>query len=625
MTRNRLSLPVSVVKEYALDVIQGKMPPIQLRVSQEHTTPFPKDRSRLKSFYEYRQRSLSLDRRGRLRGGTVRLVSVLFDFTFTRSIFAAAYSAEGGSCYDPVSLCVLLLFAFLDGYEYISNFVTILHDADQGRQYRTLAGIEDEAIPQEADFSNFLTRCGHLFDQVLAVVVEMLHLAGLISGRVQTTDGMLVPTFSRYRGCNYFDAQRCARLTPPAGLAERVQQRLDELASQLSNSQPVCAGYVRMDCPFWAELLAAHPTLKKRKQPTQVRLLHVRLHRRRQGVSLPDKPDGRQLLAALGLEVHLDETVFLEVVDCRLARQEGKLSIACLRIPSDVQARLGVHIDPRTGQEEFVFGRDVLTTSNVEVRLGNLTLPIAVSIHPAGIREGNVFPEHHQQTDQQAFSEKLHILDGGYDDEEDYAYLRQRGCLPIITYNPRREDLSPPALQQRGYDEQGWPLADCGRPMPPLTPLADGQQTHHACQHQCQMAAPPQAEPLCPFLQQELGQTRTMRIADLPRLVAEVVRGTPEREKVEGLRSPSESVNSFTQTCCGLKAPRLRGDDAFFARAHLSILATLLRKAADFIQDMTRLVKRLDESQTDPLAPPNPSPRQRRLMDWLWALIYDDS
>ncbi|MDI6770528.1 MAG: hypothetical protein QMD04_12760, partial [Anaerolineales bacterium] len=116
MTRNRLSLPVSVVKEYTLNIIQGKMPPIQLRVSQEYSMPFPKDCSRLKSLYEYRQRSLSLDRRGRLRGGTVRLVSVLFDFTFTRSIFAAAYSAEGGHCYDPVSLCVLLLFAFLDGY-----------------------------------------------------------------------------------------------------------------------------------------------------------------------------------------------------------------------------------------------------------------------------------------------------------------------------------------------------------------------------------------------------------------------------------------------------------------------------------------------------------------------------
>ena len=82
MTRRRLSLPVSVVKQYTLDVIRRKMPPIRLRIIDQHTTPFPKNRSRLKSFYEYRPRSLSRDRRGRLRGGAVRLVAILFDFTF---------------------------------------------------------------------------------------------------------------------------------------------------------------------------------------------------------------------------------------------------------------------------------------------------------------------------------------------------------------------------------------------------------------------------------------------------------------------------------------------------------------------------------------------------------------
>jgi hypothetical protein len=83
MTHHRLSLPVSVVKQYTLDVIRRKMPVTQLRIAGQHTTPFPKHRSRLKSFYEYRPRSLSRDRRGRLRGGVVRLVGLSSTSSFT--------------------------------------------------------------------------------------------------------------------------------------------------------------------------------------------------------------------------------------------------------------------------------------------------------------------------------------------------------------------------------------------------------------------------------------------------------------------------------------------------------------------------------------------------------------
>lgn len=199
MTRHRLSLPVSIVKQYTLDVIRRRMPPIQLRVAGQHTTPFPKDRSRLKSFYKCRSRSLSHDRRVRLRGGVVRLVAMLFDFTFVRSLFASKYSTRGGHCYDPASLFVLLIFAF----------VADLHDPCRGHQYHTFAGIDDEHIPQEADFTNFIQRCRPLFDLVFHTIVEIVGQAGFISSRALTTDGTLVPTRSRYRGCNYFDTPTC--------------------------------------------------------------------------------------------------------------------------------------------------------------------------------------------------------------------------------------------------------------------------------------------------------------------------------------------------------------------------------------------------------------------------------
>lgn len=624
MTRHRLSLSVSVVKQYTLDVMRRKMPPIQLAIAGQHTIPFPKDRSRLKSFYQYRPRSPSRDRRGRLRGGAVRLVAMLFDFTFVRSIFASAYSAQGGHCYDPASLFALLVFAFVNSHEYLSDFVADLHDPYRGHQYRVLAGISDECIPQEADFTNFIRRCGPLFNVVFHAVVEIVRQAGFISGRALTTDGMLVPTWSRYRGCNYFDAAICPLLAVPENLASLVQARIDELATSLSAQTPVQGGYVQIECPRWQKLVAAHPHLREKK-PKKVLLFHLRLYYPLRGLPRPDAPDGREVLRRLGLEVKVAEGIFLEVVRCHVVRQGDKLHIACPRVPTDTEARLGVHLSPRTGEKEYVFGRDVMITSNVEGRLGGLTLPVALSLYPANIKEGEVFIEHDEQTEQHGFPERVRILDAAYDNEINYAHLRAKNCLPIIDYNPRREDLSPEALRTRGYDEQGWPYADCGRLMPPLEPMAQRGEAVHACQRQCLQDGADDSSPACPYLSNPLGQVKRMAIADHPRLVAEIIRGTPEREKVEGLRSPSESINSYAQHCTGLKAPRVRGDEAFFARAHLSLLGLLLRKVVDFIVDMTDLLRRIPTGQEWLVEPPPQTPQQQRVKRWLMRLLYDET
>jgi len=624
MASHRVSLPIEIVKQYTLDVIHRKMPPIQLGVTGHHTTPFPKDRSRLKSFYEYRSRSLSRDRQGQLRGGPVRLVATLFDFTFTRSIFALEYSTRGGHCYDPASLFVLLVFAFVDGYETISAFVSALHDPHRGHQYRLLAGIDEHCIPQEADFSNFLDKCGPLFDQVFHAVVEILHQAGFISGRALTTDGTLVPTWSRYRGCNYFETDICPALTVPENLAALVQARIEELAADLSAQRPIQGGYVQIECPCWPELVAAHPTLQGRK-PKKVTLFHLRLYYPLRGLPVPDGPDGREVLHRLRLEVELAADIRLEAVTSHVVNQEGKLHIACPRVPTDVEARLGVHLSPRTGQKEYIFGRDVLITSNVEVRLGGLTLPVALSLYPANINEGEKFIEHDEQTEPHDFPERVRVLDGAYDTAPNNTHLRAKDSLPVIAYNPRREDLKPSTLQARGYDEQGWPYADCGRLMPPLTPLALSGQARHACQCQCQQEENQGAPTSCPHVNHPLGQVKEMGIAEHPRLVAEIIRGTPERKKVEGLRSPAESVNSYAQQVTSLKAPRLRGDEAFFARAHLSLLGLLLRKTVDFIVAMTALLRRFLAGQAPRLEPQPQSTQERRLKRWLMRLLYDET
>lgn len=624
MTRHRLSLPVSIVKRYTLAVIRGKMPPIQLEVAGQHTTPFPKDRSRLKSFYQYHSRSLSQDGRGRLRGGAVRLVAILFDFTFVRNIFASEYSTQGGHCYDPASLFMLLVFAFVAGYEYISDFVTDLHDSYRGHQYRVLAGINGESIPQEADLTHFIQRCGALFDVVFHAVVEIVRQAGFISGRALTTDGFLMPTWSRYRGCNYFDASVCPLLAVPENLASVVQSRIDELAAALSAQTPVQGGYVQIECPRWQALVAAHPYLKDRK-PKRVLLFHLRLYYPLCGLPRPDAPDGRQVLRRLGLEVRLAEGVFLQLVHCSVVRQGDDLYLSCPRVPTDMEARLGVHLSPRTGEKEYIFGRDVIITSSVEMRLAGLTLPVGLSLYPANINEGTVFVAHDAQVEAHFLNERVHVLDGAYDNESNYAHLRAKECLPVIDYNPRREDLRPKTLQARGYNERGWPYADCGRLMPPLEPMSPIGQATHACHCQCLQDELDENQSPCSHLSHPLGQVKRMSIADYPRLVAEIIRGTPERKKVEGLRSPSESVNSYAQHCTSLKAPRVRGNEAFFARAHLSLLGLLLRKVVDFIVDMTNLLRRIPTGQERLVEPPPQTQRQQHLKRWLMRLLYDDT
>jgi hypothetical protein len=134
-----------------------------------------------------------------------------------------------------------------------------------------------------------------------------------------------------------------------------------------------------------------------------------------------------------------------------------------------------------------------------------------------------------------------------------------------------------------------------------------------------------QAQPTCPHLSNPVGQVKHMAIADHPRLVPEIIRGTPERKKVEGLRSPSESVNSYAQSCTGLKAPRVRGDRAFFARAHMSLLGLLLRKVVDFILDMTHLLRRIPAGQARLVESPPSTPQQQRVKHWLIRLLYDET
>ena len=134
-----------------------------------------------------------------------------------------------------------------------------------------------------------------------------------------------------------------------------------------------------------------------------------------------------------------------------------------------------------------------------------------------------MFIEHDEQVTHHDLSERVHVPDGAYDSASNYAHLRGKGYWPIVDYNPRREDLGPQPLQTRGYDERGWPYADCGRLMPPLRPMTQAGEAVHACHRRCMQDEACQTQPPCPHSNNPVGQVKHMTIADHPRLVAEII------------------------------------------------------------------------------------------------------
>ncbi|MDH3601267.1 MAG: hypothetical protein OEU26_16745, partial [Candidatus Tectomicrobia bacterium] len=153
------------------------------------TTPFPKNPSRWISHYHFHPRPLTFTGKGAVEGGLSWLVGATLDFSFARDLCAGAYGARGGRCYDPASLLFLEVAAKVDGYCDYASFCGDLDQADKGRRYRDLAGL-DKAIPRQDSFSNFRKRVGHLvIDQTMAIMVQLFIDFGLIKGEVVSTDG----------------------------------------------------------------------------------------------------------------------------------------------------------------------------------------------------------------------------------------------------------------------------------------------------------------------------------------------------------------------------------------------------------------------------------------------------
>jgi hypothetical protein len=256
---------------------------------------------------------------------------------------------------------------------------------------------------------------------------------------------------------------------------------------------------------------------------------------------------------------------------------------------------VGYHVDNQNPEKkELVFGYDSMRTTDRNKAL-DLELPVAHSTYPANANEGNCFPEHRSKVPLPRLPERVEVLDGTYDQVSIYQEVRRTQGIPIIAYNPRNENLSPEACISRGYDENGTPYAPCGRLCRSngYTYPADSRQ--YVCGLQCS----PQEQKQCPHGQKVWGYSHRMSFKEHPRLIGPIQRGSEDWKILYAARSASERTNSYDQEVI-LKGrpPKLRGLKAFSFSGAIRTLAQLLRRALNFVLDVTYTLGKLLPAKT---------------------------
>lgn len=580
MSRKELPFSQENIAPFDLEAFVQEAAKLNQRALEAFTLPFPKAPDRWLSHYQFRPRPIEFTAEGEVEGGLSGLIGSTIDLSFTRSLFAPYYSKEGGHCYDPASSFFLELASRVDCYPDYASFCEELRQQEKGRRYREIAGLHD-AIPGEDDLSNFRRRVDSAaIEAALAVFVGLFRDFGLITGALLSTDGQLEPSYSRFKGCAY-GCQDCQQF--PVDTASH-----QELCRQLQ------AGAKRLEirCPFpevVQKVLNATSKKGKPHEPT-VALLEIEY--------LPAASSttaGNQQLSEL-LSLPQDPLPPLRIKWSHLKKgPQGELWGSCPKVPSDLEAKVGYHIDNKNPpQQERVFGYLQQKTTNIDIELG-LELPVGTSTYPANAHEGSHFQEHRSKVALPFLAQQIELADAGYDIVENYQEIRGRGGIPIIAYNPRREDHSPEALLARGYDTNGTPYAPCGRLC-----RSNGYDYHSdSRQYVCGLPCPLQERERCPHGQKVRGYTHRMSCANYPRLIGPIQRGTEGWTILYAARTASERTNSYDQEVLDKgRPPKLRGLKAFRFSGAIRTLAQLLRRAFNFVLDVTYTLGKLPLAKT---------------------------
>lgn len=589
---------VNHFKKFTVNNVSKRLNKINLKISLSHQRTFPK--LHLLSNYQFRKRFVKVFPDGNLQGGYARMITSLIDFSFIRSLVAHCYAVFGPPCYDPVSLFLLDLFRYIDGYQDMSRFLPLVLDQDQGRGYRTYAGISTDNIPCEATFSNFRSRIGdNLYNEIFHVLVDIFHQLEMITFKILTHDGTLYPTWARYKGCTYF-CQECRSITVndvTRKVRNRILYRLNNLSKNNLGSE--CRVYT--DCP-------------SNRFPEDVKKPKIELFTFKLTFNDGESTQEQKNTAILfGVKEELDkQNLCISTLRSNVSElnpDDGSFTISCPKLPKDTDARIGVRKNPQNpDKKQKIFGYNAVLSTSVELHLG-VELPVAIT-NIAGnadedkqlIANKDQIHNHHHTT------AKIDILDAKYDTLDNFQYIRDNRSIPIIDYNPRNENLSKKALLDRGYDQNGWPFAPCGS----LTRPNGFDQKHgrltFCCFKQCLNLKYKALEKLqtdydiasCPHIQNKTGFDKHMYIKEHPRLINEIPRGSKRYNIIKKLRSASERANStLKEDLKILEKPRVLGKMRANIRAQLAAITLLLRRTFTFIIKITNLI-RTSQQTNDP-------------------------
>jgi hypothetical protein len=580
MSRHILSLSHEQLAAFDLDAFVTHADALNQRHREACITPFPKAPSRWRSHSHFVARSVTLTSEGEVEGGLSWLVGATIDFSFTRSICAPHYGARGGHCYDPASLVVLEVAAKVEQYVDYARFCDDLHQPEKGQRYRALAGLHD-AIPGEDDLCHFRYRVGaEAIEKTMAAVVELCRSLGLIQGELLSTDGQLEPSYSRYKGCTYA-CEGCRSF------------RIDEAGQQeLRHQFQSGAKRLQLTCPFPAVVDKVRQATAKQSTPKDPKVALIEI----EDVAdrLASSADRHQIATLLGLPE--DEIPAVRLKGCHLSRApQGELLGSCPKVPSDLEAKVGYHIDTKDpSKKERVFGYLHQKTTDIHRTLG-LELPLGDSTYPADANEGTHCIAHRVALAMPVLPGQRHLGDAAYDVIVNYAWIRDRGGIAVFDYNRRNEHLAPEVLVKRGYDPYGTPYAPCGR----LCRSNGYDYQANSRQYVCGRPCPPEEQQSCPHASGVLGYSHRMTFKDHPRLIGPIPRGTPAWQRLYAARTASERANSYDQeVIANGRALRMRGLKAFRFAGAIRTLAQLLRRALNFVLDVTYTLGKSPVAQT---------------------------
>ena len=600
---------VNPFKKFTINNVSRKLNKINIKISLSHQKPFPN--LNLLSNYRFKKRFVKIYSNGDIKGGMCRMITSLIDFSFIRSLVAECYSPYGPPCYDPPSLFLLDLFRHIDGHQNMKKFLEIVRDKDRGRAYRSYAGISQDHIPCEGTFSIFRERLGEtLYNEIFHLLVHIFHKLEMITFNILAHDGTLYPTWARYKGCTYFCNQcPCITVEDVIGkVKNRILYRLNNLDQNNLGSEV----RVYTECP-------SKRFPEKGKNGNEIKKPRIELFAFRLAFA-DGEPSQEQVNTAILFDVkeELDKqnlcinTIRSNVSSINL--NDGSMTICCPKLPKDIDARIGVRRNPQDpNRKQKIFGYNLVLTTSVEVHL-RLELPVAATNIAGNADEGSQIIDNNEQIQMYhplpARQVKVDIADAKYDIIKNYHYIRGKGSIPIIDYNPRNENLSKQALVNRGYDQKGWPFAPCGLLTRPNGFDKKHQRLTFCCFKQCLKLRPKAMDSLnnqyniaiCPHIKNRNGFAKHMYVKEHPRLVNEIPRGSKRYNVIKKIRSASERANStMKEDLKILEKPRVLNASRSNILAQLSAIVLLLKRAFNFIIRITVLFRKIQETN-DPNA-----------------------